>query len=153
MIALTFKNLNIMTLIEPLVLPFLLNVFVKWVFIFYYIFVLELLLLWRSLIFLLWHGVTLDQYRACIGLFNSFRLIKCGGFFRASFFHYCLKFFMFSISQILKHFSFSSVNSAAAEFHFFTCFTAIVSSCNRGILKPILGRVGGGALCLFVIGI
>ena len=40
-------------------------------------------------------------------------------FFRACFFHYSLKFIMFSISQIFKHFSFSSVNSAAAEFQFF----------------------------------
>ena len=74
------------------------------------------------IVFLFWSfvlGVILDQYRACIGLFNSFRVIKCSDFFRASFFHYCLKFIMFSISQIFKHFSFSSVNSAAAEFQFF----------------------------------
>ena len=74
------------------------------------------------IVFLFWSfvlGVILDQYRACIGLFNSFRVIKCSDFFRASFFHYCLKFIMFSISKIFKHFSFSSVNSAAAEFQFF----------------------------------
>ena len=64
-------------------------------------------------------GITLDQYRACIGLFNSFRVVKCIDFFRAIFFHYCLKFIMFSVSQIFKHFSFSSVSSAAAEFQFF----------------------------------
>ena len=100
-------------------------------------------------------GVTLDKYRTCIGLFNSFRVIRCSDFFRTSFFHYCLKFIMFSISQIFKYFSFSSVNSVAAEFQFFffTCFTAISSSCNRRILKPILGRVGGGARYLFIIGI
>ena len=109
-----------MTLVEPLVLHFLLNVYVKWVFIFYYIFVLELLFLWRSLFFFCSAvGVTLDKYRTCIGLFNSFRVIRCSDFFRTSFFHYCLKFIMFSISQIFKYFSFSSVNSVAAEFHFF----------------------------------
>ena len=64
-------------------------------------------------------GVTLDQYRACIGLFNSFRVIKCSDFFRANFFHYCLKFIVFFTSQIFKYFPFSSVNSVAAEFQFF----------------------------------
>ena len=43
--------------------------------------------------------------------------------------------------------------SIKTEFQFFTSCTDIVSSCNRGILRPILGRVGGGAPCLFVIGI
>ena len=64
-------------------------------------------------------GVTLDQYRACIGLFNSFPGIKRSDFLRQSFFYCCLKFIMFSISHIFKHFSFSSVNSAAVEFQFF----------------------------------
>ena len=99
-------------------------------------------------------GVTLDQYRAFIGLFNSFRVIKCSDFLKANFFHYCLKFVMCSVSQIFKYFSFSSVTSIAAEFQvFFTYFTAFASSCNRGILGPILGRMGGGAPCLFVIGV
>ena len=71
-------------------------------------------------------GVTLDQYRACIGLFNSFRVIKCSDFFRASFFHYCLKFIMFSISQIFKYFLFWSVNSVTAEFQ---CFYMLYSYC------------------------
>ena len=48
MITLSFKNLNIMTLIKPLVLCFLLNIYVKLVFIFYYIFVLELLFLVKT---------------------------------------------------------------------------------------------------------
>ena len=60
---------------------------------------------------------------------------------------------MFSISRIFKYFSFSNVNSVAAEFLFFTCFIAIASSCNHGILRQILGRVGGGAPCPFDIGI
>ena len=64
-------------------------------------------------------GVTLDQYRAFIGFFNSFRVIKCSDFLKANFFQYCLKFVMFSFSQIFKYFSFSSVNSIAAEFQFF----------------------------------
>ena len=50
------------------------------------------------------------------------------------------------------------VNWVAAEFQFFeqkieTCFMAVASSCNRGILRLILGMVGGRAPCLFVIGI
>ena len=65
------------------------------------------------------------------------------------FFHYCLKFLMFSILPFFKYFSFTSVNSVAV----FTCFITIVSSCNRGILRPILDRVGGGSPYLFVIGI
>ena len=111
-------------------------------------------------------GVTLDQYRMCIGLFNSFRVITCSAYFWAHFFSlllmfieisnaiysYCiLKFIMLSILPFLNYFSFSSGNSVASEFQFFTCFIAIVSSCNRGILTPILRRVGRGAPCLFVI--
>ena len=64
-------------------------------------------------------GVTLDQYRACIGLFNSFRVIKCNAFWGTKLFHYCLKFFMFSMLPFFKYFSFSSVHSVAAEFQFF----------------------------------
>ena len=75
--------------------------------------------LWRSLFFSSAMRVTFDQYRACIGFFSSFRVIKCSDFFRASFFYYCLKFIMFSISWSFNHFSFSSVNSTAAEFQFF----------------------------------
>ena len=108
-----------MTLIKPLVLCFLLNVYVKRVFIFYYIFVLELLFFVKVIFFCFAMWVTLDQYRACIGLFNSFRVIKCSDFFRANFFHYCLKFIVFFTSQIFKYFSFSSVSSVAAEFQFF----------------------------------
>ena len=74
-------------------------------------------------------GLTLDQYRACIGLFNSFRVIKCRAYFGASFFHYCLKFLMFSILLFFKYFSFSSINSVAAEFNFFTCFIMFYSYC------------------------
>ena len=85
--------------------------------------------------------VTHNQYRVCIGLFNSFCLIKWSAF-GAIFFHYCLKYLMFSILPFFKYFSFQKVNSVAAVF---ICFIAIVSSCNRGILRPILGWLGGGA--------
>ena len=63
--------------------------------------------------------VTLDQYRACIDLFNSFRVIKCRAYFWPTFFHYCLEFLIFSILPFFKYFSISSVNSVAAEFQFF----------------------------------
>ena len=66
--------------------------------------------------------------------------------FLGMFFSLSLDFFL----EFLKYFSFLSVNSVAAEFQFFTC---IISSYNRGIMRPILGRVCGGAPCLFVIGI
>ena len=60
------------------------------------------------------------------------------------------------IGQSFKKVNLSDINNClntvAAEFQFFlTCFIVIASSCNRGILRPILGRVGGGAPCLFVI--
>ena len=93
--------------------------------------------LWRSLFFCLAMGVTLDQYRECIGLFNSFRVIKCSAYFWASFFSlllmfieisnaiylYCLlKFIMLPILPFFNYFSFSSGNSVATEFHFFYMF-------------------------------
>ena len=43
-------------------------------------------------------GVTLDQYRVCIGLFNSFRVIKFSAFLGKVFFHYCLKFPVFYLT-------------------------------------------------------
>ena len=67
-------------------------------------------------------GVTRDQYRACVGRFNSFRVIEWSDFFRASFFPYWLTFIMFFISQIFGYFLFSIVNSVAAEFQFFHMF-------------------------------
>ena len=112
MVTFYFKNLNIMTLIKPLVMCFLLNVYVKWVFIFYYIFVLELLFFVKVInAFVLSWGVTCDQYRACIGLFSSFRVIECSANFSETFFHNCLKILMFFILPFFKYFWFSSVNS------------------------------------------
>ena len=64
-------------------------------------------------------GVTFDQYRVCIGLFNSFRVTECSANFWAIFFYYCLKFLMFSILPFFKYFLFSSVDSVATEFQFF----------------------------------
>ena len=69
--------------------------------------------------------------------------------FLGMFFSLSLEIFL----EFLKYFSLLSVISVAAEFQFFTCIIAIVSSYNRGIMRPILGRVGAGAPCLFVIGI
>ena len=63
--------------------------------------------------------VTLDHYWVCIGWFNSFRVIKCRAYFWATFFHYCLKFLMFSVLPFFKYFLISSFNSVAAEFQFF----------------------------------
>ena len=56
MITFILENLSIMTLLKPLVLCFLLNVCVKWVFIFYHIFVLELLFFVNVIKCLFCHG-------------------------------------------------------------------------------------------------
>ena len=62
--------------------------------------------------------------------------------FLDEFFSLLLEISHFYYLIIFKYFSFSSVNSVAAEFQFFfrcTCFIAILSSCNRGISRTILG--------------
>ena len=82
-------------------------------------------------------GVTLDQYWLCIGLFNSFRVIKCSAHGQV-FFIIAWNFSCFLSYHFSKNFLFSSINSVASEFHFVICFIAIASSCNRGILRPIL---------------
>ena len=103
---------------NTLVLCFLLNVYVKWFFIFYYIFVL-FCAGQEFLFFCFATKVTLDQDRVYIGSCKGFRVIKCRAYFWASFFHYCLKFLIFSILALFKYFSCSSVESVAAEFQFF----------------------------------
>ena len=108
-----------MTLIKPLVLCFLLNVHVEWLFIFFINFLFcNYFFFGRSITVLLSLGGNFDQHRSRIDLFNSFRVIKCSAYFWASVFHYCLKFLMFFILPFFKYVSFSSVNLVAAEFHF-----------------------------------
>ena len=65
----------------------------------------------------------LDQYRACVGLFNSFRVIKCKAYFWASFFITAWNFLCFLSYHFLSIFCFQAFsvvfNSVAAKFQFF----------------------------------
>ena len=50
--------------------------------------------------------------------------------------------------HFLSIFCFLALIRELLNLNFFTCFIAILSSYNRGILTPILGRVGGEAPCV-----
>ena len=82
-------------------------------------------------------GVTFDQERVQV-CSTVFVLLNAVLIFGQLFFYYFLKFLMFSILPFFKYFLFSSFNSVAIEFQFFTCFIAIASSWSGGLVQELL---------------